>query len=88
MVAAIDFANEEDTAVFVLSLEGDAENDGCSASLWTSSWTFFNHRANGGVRAASTRRRLEGVRGFSKVMLLIVVAYDVNVSSLDPRNQG
>ena len=23
------------TAVFVLSLEGDAENDGCSASLWT-----------------------------------------------------
>ena len=35
VVAAIDFANEEDTAVFVLSLEGDAENNGCSASLWT-----------------------------------------------------
>ena len=34
VVAAIDSANEEDTAVFVLSLEGDAENDGCSASLW------------------------------------------------------
>ena len=31
VVAATDFANDEDTAVFVLSLEGDAENDGCSA---------------------------------------------------------
>ena len=30
VVAAIDFANGEDTAVFVLSLEGDAENDRCS----------------------------------------------------------
>ena len=27
---------------------------------------FFNHSANEGVRAASTRQRLEGVRGFSK----------------------
>ena len=31
VVAAIDFANGQDTAVFVLSLEGDAENDRCSA---------------------------------------------------------
>ena len=41
VVAAIDFANDEDTAVFVLSLEGDAENDGCSASLWTLVIAFF-----------------------------------------------
>ena len=31
LVAAIDFANGEDTAVFVLSLEGNAENDRSSA---------------------------------------------------------